>query len=174
MADDPGPRYNVAPTDPAAVVVERPDGIRGVTLFSWGLVPHWAGSAGRRRSPHQRPRGDGRGGAGIPGRPAGAIAASCPADGFFEWTRDGSTRQPHFIRRRDRQPLALAGLWASWRPTADAPSRRSFTIITTRANDAIAPLHDRMPVALAPERVGTLAGPDGRRRRRAARASRAA
>jgi len=72
-------------------------------------------------------------------------------DGFFEWTRHGPARQPFFIRWRDRRPLALAGIWSTWRPTVDAEPRRTFAILTTRANDAIAPLHDRMPVALSPE-----------------------
>jgi putative SOS response-associated peptidase YedK len=149
LADDPGPRYNVAPTDPAAVIVQRPDGPRGVTLFSWGLIPHWAASPGAAAR-HINARAE-------------TVAASpafrdslrrkrciVPADAFFEWTHAGPKRQPHLIRRRDRRTLAFAGLWSSWRPGPDAATRRTFTIITTRANAAIAPLHDRMPVALAP------------------------
>ncbi len=150
MAEDLGPRYNVAPTDPAAVVVERPDGRRGITVFQWGLVPHWADSPAVAAR-HINARSE-------------TVASSptfrdafrrhrciVPADGFFEWTRDGNARQPHLIRRRDRMPLAFAGIWATWRPVVDSQPRRSFAILTTRANDAIAGLHDRMPVALAPE-----------------------
>jgi putative SOS response-associated peptidase YedK len=152
IGDDPGPRYNIAPTDPGIVVVQRPDGPRGVTAYSWGLVPHWAGADGPAAAArHINARAE-------------TVAASrtfrdslrrkrclVPADGFYEWTHDGPRRQPHLIRRRDRRPLAFAGLWASWRPHPDGPTHRTFTIITTRANDAILPLHDRMPVALAEE-----------------------
>ena len=76
-----------------------------------------------------------------------------PADGFYEWqaaAEPGDTKQPHFIRAVDGQALALAGLWDSWR---DAEGRwlRSCTIVTTGANDVVAPLHDRMPVVLPEE-----------------------
>jgi len=150
VADDPGPRYNVAPTDPAAVVVERPDGRRAVTLFGWGLIPHWAGSPAAAAR-HINARSET-----VAGSPAFRDALRrrrclVPVDGFFEWTRNGPARQPWFIRRLDRAPLALAGIWSTWRPRPDAEPRRTFAILTTRANDTIAPLHDRMPVALPRE-----------------------
>ena len=149
LGDDPGPRYNVAPTDPAAVVVERPDGRRGVTVYQWGLVPHWAGSAADAA---RRINARSETAAASPAYRDALRRHRCivPVDGFYEWSRNGRTREPHFIRRPDGRPLALAGLWAAWRPAPDAPSRRTFTILTARANDAIAPLHDRMPVALDP------------------------
>jgi putative SOS response-associated peptidase YedK len=150
LADDPGPRYNLAPTDPAAVVVERPDGRRGVTVFAWGLIPHWAGTPAAAAR-HINARSET-----VATSPAFRDALRrrrciVPADGFFEWTRDGGRRQPHLIRRRDRLPLAFAGLWSTWRPRPDSEPRRTFAILTTRANDAIAPLHDRMPVELRPQ-----------------------
>ncbi len=149
MADDLGPRYNVAPTDPAVVVVERPGGPRGVTVFHWGLIPHWADSPASA-SRHINARLET-----VATSPAFRDALArrrciVPADAFFEWTRAGAKRQPHLIRRDDRRPLAFAGLWSSWRARPDAEPRRTFTIITTRANESIAPLHDRMPVALDP------------------------
>jgi putative SOS response-associated peptidase YedK len=149
LADDPGPRYNVAPTDPATVVVAHPNGRRGVTLFHWGLIPHWASSPSVAAR-HINARVET-----VASSPAfrDALARKrclVPADGFFEWTRTGSARQPHFIHRADGAPLAFAGLWSTWRSGAGAEPRRTFTILTTRANDAIAPLHDRMPIALPP------------------------
>src|SRR6478735_10866104 len=114
MADDLGPRYNVAPTDQALVVVERPGGPRGVTVFHWGLIPHWADSpAVAARHINARVET-------VASSPAFRDALRrrrciVPADGFFEWTRDGSARQPHFIHRGDRRPLAFAGLWSTWR-----------------------------------------------------------
>src|SRR5205085_2655151 len=85
IADDPGPRYNVAPTDPAAVVVERPDGRRAVTVFQWGLVPHWATSPAEAAR-HINARSET-----VAASPAFRDALRrrrciVPADGFFEWT----------------------------------------------------------------------------------------
>jgi putative SOS response-associated peptidase YedK len=148
-AEDPGPRYNVAPTDPAAVVVERPDQRRAVTVFSWGLVPPWAGSpAGAAR--HINARSETA--AISPAFREALQHRRCivPADGFFEWTHEGRIRQPHLIRRRDRLPIAFAGIWSSWRARGSSETRRTFAILTTRANAAVASLHDRMPVALGP------------------------
>jgi putative SOS response-associated peptidase YedK len=73
-----------------------------------------------------------------------------PADGFYEW-RAG---QPFHIVMRDRAPMAFAGLWETWRDPAappDAGLLRTCTIVTTSANDAIRPFHDRMPVVLSGE-----------------------
>lgn len=150
MADDPGPRYNVAPTDSAAVVVQRRDGPRGVTLFGWGLIPHWATSPAAAAR-HINARSETA--AASPAFRDALRRRRCivPADGFFEWTHDGGSRQPHFIHRRDGRPLAFAGIWSTWRPHPDAERKRTFAILTTRANDAIAPLHHRMPVALREE-----------------------
>ncbi len=74
-----------------------------------------------------------------------------PADGFYEWQRLGEKRkQPFFIVRRDRKPMALAGLWEVWKPRDDpgADWLRSTTIITGEPNELVARLHDRMPVIL--------------------------
>jgi putative SOS response-associated peptidase YedK len=74
-----------------------------------------------------------------------------PADGFFEWRKEGKARQPLLIRRKDRAPFAFAGLWERWKNPADGTVVRSCTIITCPANELVAPIHDRMPVILAPE-----------------------
>ena len=71
-----------------------------------------------------------------------------PAEGFYEWQRRGSRKQPMFIHRRDGEPMAFAGLWAGWRDAPDGEWLRSCAIVTTNANDTLAPLHDRMPVVL--------------------------
>jgi putative SOS response-associated peptidase YedK len=148
LVDDPGSHFNLAPTDPAAVVVERGDR-RALTSYAWGLIPPWETDP---RSAALR----------INAR-AETVATSnafrdsfrrrrciVPADGFYEWQRDGSVRRPFFIHRRDGAPLALAGLWAGWRDPATDTVRRTFTIITTTPNAAIAGLHDRMPAILEP------------------------
>jgi putative SOS response-associated peptidase YedK len=146
MVDDPGPRYNVAPTQEALVVVER-DGERRLTAYRWGLVPVWAEriSAGARMFNARAET--------APTTPAfrdalGRRRCLVPVDGFYEWRREAGRRQPHLIRRRDGKPLALAGLWATWRDPATGAAIRSFAILTTRPNELVAALHDRMPVIL--------------------------
>jgi putative SOS response-associated peptidase YedK len=72
-----------------------------------------------------------------------------PVDSFYEWKREGTVRQPYRIVQADDRPLALAGLWAGWHDPETDQVRRTFTIVTTTPNAAIADLHDRMPVVLA-------------------------
>ena len=71
------------------------------------------------------------------------------ADGFYEWQQAGKRKQPYFIRRADRQPMAFAGLWDTWKNQGE--SIISSTIITTAAGERLAAIHDRMPVILRPE-----------------------
>ena len=71
-----------------------------------------------------------------------------PVDSFYEWKREGAIRQPYRVTRADGLPLALAGLWAGWRDPLTDQVRRTFTIVTTTPNHAMAELHDRMPVTL--------------------------
>jgi putative SOS response-associated peptidase YedK len=75
-----------------------------------------------------------------------------PADGFYEWRKEGSgksaTKQPMWIHPQPRHTIAFAGLWA--RVRTDQGLVHSFSIITGPANPLVAPIHDRMPVVLAP------------------------
>jgi len=146
LVDDPGGHFNVAPTDDALVVVQREDR-RAVTAYRWGLIPHWATDA-RVGSRMINARAET-----ITTSPAfrdAFVRRRClvPVDSFFEWRREGSIRQPYRIVRRDGRPLALAGLWSGWRDPATDAVRRTFTIVTTTPNAAIADLHDRMPVVV--------------------------
>jgi putative SOS response-associated peptidase YedK len=147
LVDDPGGHYNVAPTDDALVVVQR-DERRGLTAYRWGLIPHWATEA-RVGSKMINARAET-----ITSSPAfreAFVRKRClvPVDSFYEWKREGTVRQPYRIVRRDGRPLALAGLWAGWKDPASDVVRRTFTIVTTTPNEAIAGLHDRMPVIVA-------------------------
>ncbi len=147
LAVDEGGHFNVAPTDEAAVVVQRDDR-RAVVRYRWGLVPHWAAEAkiaGRTFNARAET---------IAVAPAFRDAfrrrrCIVPVDSFYEWKRENGVRQPYRIVRADGRPLVLAGLWAGWRDPADGAVRRTFTIVTTRANATIRELHDRMPVILA-------------------------
>jgi len=146
LADELGARYNVAPTDEASVIVQRDDR-RAVTAYRWGLVPHWATDA-KSASRMFNARAET-----ITASPAFREAfrrrrCIVPVDSFYEWKREGTVRQPYRVSRDDGLPLALAGLWAGWRDPETEEVRRTFTIVTTTPNEAMADLHDRMPVML--------------------------
>jgi SOS response associated peptidase (SRAP) len=73
-----------------------------------------------------------------------------PADGFYEWRKEGRRKIPMWVHLRSREPFGLAGLWDVWRKP-DGKRVESFTIITTEPNELIQPIHNRMPVILRPE-----------------------
>ena len=146
------PSYNVAPRATVYAVRDRAEEERRRRYLSelrWGLIPSWA------KDPKVGDRMINARAESLVDKPAYERAfrrhrCLVPAEGFYEWQRRGSGKQPMFIHRRDGEPMALAGLWAAWRDgnEADADWLRSCTIVTTNANDTVAPLHDRMPVVL--------------------------
>jgi putative SOS response-associated peptidase YedK len=145
------PSYNVAPRADVPVVAER-HGERVLDVVRWGLVPFWAKDPkiGDRMI---NARAESLLTSNAFKRPFERKRCIVPADGFYEWQKlEGKrTKQPWFIRRRDGEPLAFAGLWESWHdPNAadDAPPLRTCVIITTEPNELLAPIHDRMPVVL--------------------------
>jgi putative SOS response-associated peptidase YedK len=149
LVDDPGAHFNVAPTDEALVVVQR-DERRAITAYRWGLIPHWATEA-RVGSRMFNARAET-----LTASPAFREAfrrrrCLVPVDSFYEWKREGAIRQPYRIKQVDERPLALAGLWAGWRDPETETVRRTFTIVTTAPNEALANLHDRMPVVVPEE-----------------------
>lgn len=156
------PRYNIAPTQNAAVIRQRraPAGERSIAELRWGLIlptapdpkagpplinaraetllekPSFRGAFRRRR-------------------------CLVPADGYYQWREGDASKQPFIIARRDAAPFAFAGLWERWGPRHDpAAALDSFTIITTEANDFLARFHHRMPVVLAPEDFGPWLDPE--------------
>lgn len=143
------PRYNIAPTQPVAVV--RPGATcRELSMLRWGLIPSWAQDA-KIGASLINARADT-----IATKPAFRAAFKrrrclIPADGFYEWKKgEGKTKQPFYIRLKQEYPFAFAGLWEHWEG-ADHSDIDSCTIITTDANDTLRPLHDRMPVILHEE-----------------------
>ena len=149
--EDHEPDYNVTPRAEVPVVaVSR--GKRTLDRVRWGLVPSWAKdlSIGDKLI-------NARAGT-VATKPAYKRAFAkrrciVPADGFYEWAKvEGAKRkQPYFIRRRDGEPLAFAGLWEIWHDPNeddDAPRIRSCVIVTTDANHKLESIHDRMPVVL--------------------------
>lgn len=153
------PRFNCAPTDPLTVVLEREDG-RVVERHRWGLIPHWAADPSRgSRMINARAETVAR-------SPAFRVALRrrrciVPSDGFYEWERRGSTRQPWLIRRADREPMAMAGLWSLWRDPGSDLWISTCAVITTVANTIVAPLHERMPVLLPKDAWDAWVDPGG-------------
>jgi putative SOS response-associated peptidase YedK len=139
------PRFNVAPTQPAPIVPNR-DGPRRIELARWGLLPPWSKtlSEGAKK---------------INARSETAADSAAfkdalakrrclvPADGFFEWKREGKQKIPFWIHPSPRHPIAFAGIWERWK-SPDGVWIISFSILTTDANELVRPLHDRMPVVL--------------------------
>ena len=146
LADDGGGRFNVAPTDDAAVVVQREEQ-RAIVRYGWGLVPHWSDD---RRDAARRINARAETVASSPAFRESFARRRClvPVDSFYEWRRDETGRQPFRIARADGRPMALAGLWSAWRDPADGTVRRTFAIVTTTPNRAVSVLHDRMPVVV--------------------------
>ncbi len=141
------PRWNIAPTQPVAVVRGGRDG-RHFHLMRWGLLPGWVKDTAkfpllinaRSESAAEKP----------------AFRAAMrhrrglvPASGFYEWRRVGPDKQAYFIRPRDGGLLAFAALYEYYQ---DAAGNEIDTgaILTTSANALMAPIHDRMPVVIAP------------------------
>ena len=148
--------YNIAPSLSVPVIRQAPDGRLSADLLRWGLVPHWAKDAAignKLNNARSETVAD------KPSFRAAYRQRRClvPASGFYEWQAvAGERKQPWFIRRRDDRPMAMAGLWESWR-APDGQLLRSFCIITTSANGVMAPIHERMPVLIgAADRAGWL------------------
>ena len=140
------PSYNVAPTDEVYAVAEHHDE-RLLGTFKWGLLPWWAKDrkmAARNINARMET---------VAERPAFRDSfrerrCLIPADGFYEWQPRPKGKLPHYIYAASRKPLALAGLWSSWKNPEDGERVRTCTILTGSPDDVVRPIHDRMPVAL--------------------------
>ncbi len=179
VAEELQPDYNVAPTKQVYAVLERPpkaedegpgEAARQLRTLRWGLVPFWAKNPSigskminaRMETVHEKPAFR---------RPFAARRCLLPADGYYEWyateqqTSGGKPRkQPFFIHPADGGVMAMAGLYEIWRdPTRedDDPLRFAWTctVLTTRAEDAVGHIHDRMPLLVEPERYGAWLDP---------------
>jgi putative SOS response-associated peptidase YedK len=153
------PSYNIAPRSEVMAIRERVRSeddhvVRVMSELRWGLVPSWAKdlSTGDRQI---NARAESLATRAAYKRAFAKRRCLIPADGFYEWkpvpSPTGAKRpkkQPFFVRRRDGEPMAFAGLWEVWRESEDQDWTRTCTIVTTRANDLLAPIHDRMPVVL--------------------------
>jgi putative SOS response-associated peptidase YedK len=169
-----GPRYNIAPTQPVAAVrstarpqeetPEQDDPEAGTgsghefALLRWGLVPHWAKEPDLKGRTLINARAET-----VAEKPSFRDSfrfrrCLVVADGFYEWQPAGARKQPYWIRLDSEAPFAFAGLWDRW--TGESESLESCTILTTEANEGLRPLHDRMPVILAPLNYEAWIDPD--------------
>jgi putative SOS response-associated peptidase YedK len=142
------PRYNVAPTQPIAIV-RLMNGTRQFALVRWGLLPSWVKDP-KAFSLLINARGET-----VNEKPAYKAAMKrrrclIPADGFYEWQARGSRKQPYYVRAKSGTPLAFAGLWETW-TGPNGEELETAAIITTDANQTLAPIYDRMPVVIASE-----------------------
>jgi putative SOS response-associated peptidase YedK len=147
ITDPLAPSWNVAPTDPVPVIrVSARHQARVLDTARWGLIPPWAT--------------DPRAGARMINARAETVATSpafapsfakrrclVPADGWYEWVRDGKYRRAYFMTPADARPLAFAGLWSM-----SGGNVLTCGIVTTTALGGLAAVHDRMPLILPPER----------------------
>ncbi|MFN0253086.1 MAG: SOS response-associated peptidase [Kofleriaceae bacterium] len=189
------PRFNIAPTQPAPVVLagpatakefshkarvdvvepaanttagelvntagERPPMRRTIELMRWGLLPFWAGRAGGKPPLMINARVETIREKAVYRDALAHKRCLVPADGFFEWKRDGvgksATKLPMYIHPEPRRTIAFAGLWARMR--TDAGLVTSFTIVTGPPNTLVSPIHDRMPIVLDPSAWDTWLDP---------------
>ncbi len=147
------PRYNIAPTQSVAAVRHGADNERELVALRWGLIPFWAKdpSIGNRMINARAET--------VAEKPSYRNAYKhrrCVvlADGFYEWRKEGGGKTPYFISLASGKPFGLAGLWENWTDKESGESLQTTTLITTDANDFMAPLHHRMPVILEPGMAG--------------------
>ena len=148
----PFERYNIAPSQDILAIRTAPEtGRPGWTMLRWGLVPFWSKEPGGKR-PLINARAEG-----IEAKPSfrGPVRhrrCIVPASGFYEWRRQGTGKQPYFVRPAAAEVFALAGIWDHWEGK-QGEVIESVAIITTSANELMQPIHDRMPVILGKEDV---------------------
>jgi putative SOS response-associated peptidase YedK len=171
--DAPKPDYNVAPTKAVVAVVQRhprddegqPDPERterSLRVMRWGLVPHWAKD---RKAGAKMINARAESAATKPAFRTSMTKRRCivPADGWFEWKRDGTAKQAMYMTRPDGASLAMAGLWSTWhdpKGDATAPPLVTCAVITTDARGQLTEVHDRMPLLLTPENWANWLDPD--------------
>ena len=149
-------RYNIAPTQAAPIVTDAAP--RHLVTARWGLLPAWAKDT-RIASKLINARAETLLQKAVFRELLGHHRCLVPCDGFYEWKRHGTQRTPMYIDRPDHGLLTMAGLWTTWR-SPEGMDVVTFTVVTTRANDAVRPVHDRMPVFLdAAGRERWLSGP---------------
>ncbi len=140
------PCFNISPNQPVPVIRFDPnEGARRLDFLNWGLVPSWADDPGigdhminaRAETAAEKPAFR---------HAFRTQRCLMVADGFYEWQRKDGWKRPYFVHMKNDRPFAFAGLWERWE-RGDEPIF-SCTLLTTDANELLAPIHDRIPVIL--------------------------
>ena len=155
------PRYNVAPSQTVLAIRADADGRKYLVALRWGLIPFWSKGPDSRYSMINARAET------VDSKPAYRAAfrerrCLIPAEGFYEWHAGPGGKQPYLIRRTDRIPFAMAGIWDTWKEPETGQVIASCTILVTDANASIAEIHDRMPVVLDPQRYAQWLDPSNR------------
>lgn len=140
-------RYNIAPMSNVAVVRAGKEGARHAVTVRWGLLPRWA------RDPKLAAKMNNARAETVAEKPSFREAyrrrrCLLPASGFYEWHAEGGRKQPWYIHPRGAELFGFAALWEHWQGPEGA--LETCAIVTTDANAVMRPIHDRMPVILAP------------------------
>ncbi len=151
LAEEPqyAPGLNFAPGAYVLAILPTQEGARIGRTLRWGLVPHWA------KNPQLGYKMFNARAETVAEKPSFRTTFKrrrclIPTTRFYEWKKEGNRKVPYAIGLTDDTPFAMAGLWESWQGPEEI-GLYTCTIITTSANEAIAPLHDRMPVILPAE-----------------------
>ncbi|WP_294347050.1 SOS response-associated peptidase [Prosthecochloris sp.] len=141
------PDYNISPSRNVPLVIRDTD--NRLILSRWGFVPVWADDlAIGNRMINARAET-------VADKPMFKKAVAeqrciVPANGFYEWRKIGSRKQPVYISRKDGKIMALAGIHNTWVSPA-GEKVNTFAIITTQPNELVKEIHNRMPVILSKE-----------------------
>jgi putative SOS response-associated peptidase YedK len=147
--EDWNPRFNIAPTQPVPVIRQHPkEPVRQISSMRWGLIPNWAkspsGAAGminaRSETAASKPAFR---------DPIKFRRCLIPSDGFYEWARKGTSKQPYCFEVNEGELFAFAGLWDGWK-NPDGHWIKTCSILTTTPNAVTSAVHDLMPVILDP------------------------
>ena len=158
--DNMRPRWNGAPTQDFAACRLNADGVRTLARLRWGLIPFWAKDAkiGSRLINARAETVDSK-----PAFRSAFKSRRClvPADGWFEWVREGGRKSPRFLSMADGSIASFAALWERW----DGPDGliETFSIITTEASPELAHVHGRQPAIVDPQRFEEWLAPEARK-----------
>jgi len=141
------PRYNIGPLQDVSILIRESERVPiRLTTMRWGLIPSWTRDGQAKGHINARCET-------LSEKPSfrdsfAKRRALVPADGFIEWGKESSKKQPYHIRFEDSGVFAFAGLWDE-HVGADGKLCKTFTIVTTGASDNLKDLHHRMPVIVA-------------------------
>jgi putative SOS response-associated peptidase YedK len=149
------PSWNIAPNQLIPAIINH-NGENQLVCFRWGLIPSWSKDpsiAGKLINARAET---------VDKKPSFRDAFKkrrclIVADGFYEWKKEGKRKEPLYYYLKSGRPFGFAGLYETW-ISPDKKEINTCVIITTGANELIAPVHDRMPVIVSVEQEQTWLG----------------